>query len=116
MRLLPVLPALLALAACSTPEPTPAQKTAFAASAMPTDPHLAELYTASCKTCHGNPASGAPLVGDATAWAPRVAQGPDALFANIIAGKNAMPAGGQCYACTPADYRGLIAFLSKPAP
>lgn len=34
----------------------------------PADPALATLYANTCKTCHANPASGAPLAGDAAAW------------------------------------------------
>ena len=107
---------LVLLAGCSAPAPTPADTAAFAAKAMPADARLAGLYTQSCKTCHADPATGAPLVGDAAAWAPRLAQGPDVLLASVISGKNAMPAGGQCFACTPADYKALTQFMSEAKP
>ena len=83
---------------------------------MPADARLAGLYTQSCKTCHADPATGAPLVGDAQAWAPRLAQGPDVLLASVISGKNAMPAGGQCFACTPDDFKALTQFMSEAKP
>ena len=107
---------LALLAGCSQPAPPAADVAAFAARAMPGDARLAGLYTQSCRTCHADPASGAPLVGDAKAWAPRLAQGPDALLASVISGKNAMPAGGQCFACTPADFKALTRFMSEAKP
>lgn len=107
---------LVLLAGCASPGPSPAEKAAFAAKAMPGDARLAGLYTQSCKTCHADPATGAPLVGDAEAWAPRLAQGPDVLLASVISGKNAMPAGGQCFACTPDDFKALTKFMSEAKP
>lgn len=58
---------------------------------MPTDPVLAQVYDTSCKLCHANPASGAPLTGDAQAWSPRIAQGADTLLDHTINGYNGMP-------------------------
>jgi cytochrome c5 len=107
---------LVLLAGCASPAPSPAEKAAFAAKAMPGDARLAGLYTQSCKTCHADPATGAPLVGDAEAWAPRLAQGPDVLLASVISSKNAMPAGGQCFACTPDDFKALTKFMSEAKP
>lgn len=109
---------LTLLAACSSPAPapSPAEKAAFAAKAMPAEARLAGLYTQSCRTCHADPATGAPLTGDAQAWAPRLAQGPDVLLASVISGKNAMPAGGQCFACTPDDFKALTQFMSEAKP
>ncbi|MGL4541822.1 MAG: c-type cytochrome [Polymorphobacter sp.] len=117
MRALLLLPLL---AGCSSPPPSPppspAQIAAFAASAVPGDARLAALYSQSCKTCHADAASGAPLVGNAAAWAPRLAQGPDALLASVISGKNAMPAGGQCFTCTAEDFKALTRFMSAAKP
>jgi cytochrome c5 len=38
-----------------------------------------EVFKAQCSACHGTGLNGAPKFGDAAAWAPRFAQGQDAL-------------------------------------
>lgn len=100
----------LALAGCDgTPAaPTPQE----AAKLAPADPHLARLYDHSCKACHAMEGSGAPLVHDHAAWDTRWAKGEDTLLSHAITGFQAMPAGGQCAACTPEDYKTLIRFLA----
>lgn len=52
------------------------------------------IYNAVCKTCHEAGLVGAPKLGDAGAWAPRIAQGKAMLYHNAINGLNAMPAKG----------------------
>jgi len=110
---------LCALAACSpegAPKDTPEKIAARAAELAPADPHLADIYSHSCKACHAVAGSAAPLTGDASAWAPRLAKGQAALLGSIISGYQGMPAGGQCAYCTADDYRALIRFMSqKPA-
>lgn len=98
------------LAACSPPAKpiSPEQSAALA----PADARLAGLYEGSCKTCHVIAGSGAPLTGDAAAWAPRLKQGMPTLVAHTVQGFKGMPAGGQCGACTAADFEALIAFMS----
>ena len=88
------------LAACAKPAGPPA------------DPRLAALYEGSCKACHTNPAAGAPLVHDARAWLPRWHQGEQVLLDHVIQGYRAMPATGQCAACTPEDFKALTRFIS----
>jgi cytochrome c5 len=44
------------------------------------------LYTATCAACHGAGIAGAPKFGDKAAWAPRVKQGNDTLYAHAIKG------------------------------
>lgn len=108
MRHLLILAALLSLAGCAKPAGPPADF----ASRAPADPRLASLYEGSCKTCHTNLAAGAPLTQDARAWLPRWHQGEAVLLDHVVQGYRAMPAGGQCAACTPDDYRALIGFLA----
>jgi cytochrome c5 len=100
--------------ACGQPAParSAAEAVARAAAAEPADARLAALYRQSCQTCHAVSDSGAPLALDAAAWAPRWAKGEEALLQSTIGGLNAMPAGGQCFACTPEDYRALTAFMA----
>ncbi len=52
------------------------------------------VYTAICAACHTSGAAGAPKLGDAGAWAPRIAQGYDTLLKHAIEGIRAMPAKG----------------------
>ena len=53
-----------------------------------------EVYKAQCIACHGSGAAGAPKLGDAAAWAPRIATGYDTLLTSALKGKNAMGAQG----------------------
>jgi cytochrome c5 len=105
--------ALATLGGCSSPETTQGPEAAARAAAMrPADARLAELYERSCKACHGVAGSGAPLAGDRQAWRPRVAKGGAALRASVSGGFKGMPAGGQCFTCTPQDYQALISFMA----
>ena len=54
----------------------------------------ATLYQSNCFACHGTGAAGAPIVGKADIWAPRIAQGEDTLIQHAINGLNAMPPRG----------------------
>lgn len=106
----------LALAACgdsgSGEEASRADIVARAADLQPADYALADIYARSCRGCHANPESGAPLTGDVEAWAPRVAQGSRTLLDHTIRGYNGMPPLGMCPDCDLADFRALIAFMS----
>ena len=51
-------------------------------------------YETNCASCHGNPAIGAPVVGDKNAWAKVTAKGIDKVYDNAINGINAMPPKG----------------------
>ncbi|HEX6859120.1 MAG TPA: c-type cytochrome [Caulobacteraceae bacterium] len=100
----------LLLAACS---PAPKAPTAEEAQALkPADARLASLYEGACKACHATPASGAPQVHDHAAWDPRWKQGEAVLLDHTIQGFGAMPALGQCFSCTPDDFKALIRFMA----
>ena len=79
---------------------------------MPADTALARTYDSSCKLCHANPASGAPLTGELAAWKPRVEQGVDTLLDHTINGHNGMPPMGMCMQCSEEDFLALISFMS----
>lgn len=96
------------LTACGKSPPAAAPH----AAALPADPTLAALYESSCKDCHANPASGAPLAGDTAAWAPRLAQGKDTLLDHSINGYLGMPPMGMCTQCSEDDFAALIGFMS----
>lgn len=104
----------LALSACGeqrAPE-MPQQIAARAASAAPADPRLADLYASSCRACHSQVDTGAPLALDHAAWDQRWAKGEQMLLDHTISGFNGMPAGGQCFSCSADDHRALIRFMA----
>lgn len=106
----------LGLAACGSDKSEKvAAATAAASSAAaiaPSDPALAQIYDTSCKSCHTSPASGAPLSGNAEAWAPRIAQGKDTLLDHTINGFQGMPPMGMCIQCSEEEFQALIEFMS----
>lgn len=54
-----------------------------------------QVYQAQCAACHTTGAAGAPKLGDAAAWGPRVKGGYDVLLTSALKGKGAMgPQGG----------------------
>ncbi len=57
-----------------------------------------QVYNSACIACHGTGVGGAPMVGDATAWEPRVSKGLQTLHQHAIEGftgsAGVMPAKG----------------------
>jgi cytochrome c5 len=45
-----------------------------------------EVFKQTCTACHGAGVAGAPKVGDAAAWGPRIAKGADTLHKHAIEG------------------------------
>jgi cytochrome c5 len=90
-----------------------AERAAYAEAMQPADAPLAEKYSRSCRACHTNPDSGAPLAGDVDAWSARLAQGDAVLIGRVHAGYKAMPASGQCFDCSNDELKRLIAFMGK---
>ena len=70
-----------------------------------------EVYNTSCMSCHATGAAGAPKLGDAAAWAPRIAAGMDSMLANATNGLNAMPPKGLCMACSDEELQGAIQYI-----
>ena len=86
---------------------------ATAAAALPADGTAA--YETACVACHGAGIAGAPKVGDKAAWAPRLAQGIDALTASAIKGKGAMPPKGGAANASDADIKAVVTFMVNSA-
>ena len=63
-----------------------------------------QVYKAVCSSCHATGAAGAPKVGDAGAWSPRIAKGYDSLMTSVLKGKGAMPARGGSSPADVSDY------------
>lgn len=89
----------------------------MAAAAMPAAPAGLDLakgksiYDSACFVCHATGAAGAPKLGDKAAWAPRIAQGMDALFTTALKGKGAMPAKGGRMDLSDEDVKAAVAYM-----
>jgi cytochrome c5 len=68
-------------------------------------------FDATCGVCHATGVAGAPKLGDKAAWAPRIAQGMDALHNSALKGKNAMPPKGGNTALSDADVSAAVDFM-----
>jgi len=68
-----------------------------------------------CQTCHTNAATGAPVISDKAAWAPRVAEGLDTLVKHAIEGytgkSGIMPAKGGNPALTDAQVKATVQWM-----
>ena len=103
---------LLACAPKISPQAEHSRALVQASTVAPAGERLNLLYKQSCKACHAVENSGAPLVQDRSVWDERWKKGLPALLQSTVAGLNGMPPGGQCFACTAADYEALIKFLA----
>lgn len=81
------------------------------ASAAEAEKSPEDHYNTSCMACHATGAAGAPKIGDAAAWAPRIAQGNDLLYSHAINGLNMMPPKGTCAACSEDDIKAIVDFM-----
>ena len=70
------------------------------------------LYERTCFSCHSTGAAGAPHIGDAAAWAPRVAKGRAALLSAVVHGvPPGMPAKGLCPTCSDQELGEALDYL-----
>jgi len=72
------------------------------------------VYEKSCKVCHDAGVANAPKLGDKAAWAPRIKQGMDVLYATSLKGKGAMPPKGT-YTGPDADVKAAVDYMVKAA-
>ena len=72
-----------------------------------------QVFKKHCFACHMTGAANAPKIGDAEAWAPRIAKGMDALVLAAINGipNTAMPAKGTCTSCSEEELQAAIDFM-----
>lgn len=69
-------------------------------------------YAQSCAACHNSGAAGAPKVGTAADWAPRLEKGLDAVVQNAINGLNGvMPPKGLCFTCTDDELKAVVEYM-----
>ena len=74
-----------------------------------------QVVDAACAMCHSTGAAGAPKIGDAKAWTPRISQGNDKLFEHVVKGFKAMPARGACTKCTDVEIKAAIDYFVTKA-
>ncbi|MDH4039817.1 MAG: c-type cytochrome [Gammaproteobacteria bacterium] len=72
-----------------------------------------EVYNAACMACHGTGAAGAPKLGDAAAWADRIAKGTDVLHNSGLHGVagTAMMAKGGCMNCSDEEVIAAVDYM-----
>ncbi len=101
-------PAPMAAAAPAAPAPAAAPP-AGAAKASASDGKA--VYDRVCVACHQMGVAGAPKFGDKSAWAPRISQGMDTLYASVLKGKGAMPPKGGQPATPDADIKAAVDYM-----
>ena len=92
-------------------EPAPATPAAAPSAPAPDLAHGEQIYRKACAYCHDKGVAGAPKIGDAAAWGPRLAQGMDTLYTVSLRGKGAMPAKGGNPALADADVKAAVDYL-----
>jgi cytochrome c5 len=102
----PAVPAAAAPAVASVTIPPAAAKTAAAGGVDGKG-----VFDKVCTACHSAGVAGAPKLGDKTAWAPRIKEGKDQLYASALKGKGAMPPKGGNPALADADVRAAVDYM-----
>ena len=73
-----------------------------------------QVYKAQCSACHATGVAGAPKLGDAGAWAPRIKTGLQALATSALKGKGAMsPQGGGDF--SDAEVTRAVVYMANQA-
>jgi len=75
-----------------------------------------EVWKGTCAVCHTEPMSGAPLITDRAAWAPRLVKGKEALYRSAVQGftglkGSEMPAKGGNPSLTDAQVRAAVDYM-----
>lgn len=72
-----------------------------------------EVYNSACMACHSTGAAGAPKLGDAAAWADRIAKGNDALYNSGVNGLpgTGMMAKGGCMNCSDEEVNAAVDYM-----
>ena len=94
--------ALLAFAACIAPQAAEAQRGERSGK---------EVVEATCVTCHGTGARGAPKIGDRKAWSKRAARGLSSLTQHALEGIRGMPAHGGNLELTDLEIARAVAYM-----
>ena len=74
-----------------------------------------QVYNSACIACHGTGVAGAPMLGDAAQWAPRIAQGSATLNKHAIEGYTGsngyMPAKGGRMDLSDDEVSGAVDYM-----
>jgi cytochrome c5 len=74
-----------------------------------------EIVKATCAACHQAGAAGAPKLGNAAEWAPRIKSGLKVLVQSVIKGKGAMPPKAGDASLTETEITRAVAFMANQA-
>jgi cytochrome c5 len=107
----PAAPAAPAPGAAPAPVVAAVIPTAAAGKAAAAGGAGKDTFDKACAACHATGVAGAPKHGDKAAWAPRLAQGKDALYASVLKGKGAMPPKGGNTALSDADVKAAADYM-----
>jgi len=72
-----------------------------------------QIVASACGNCHREGSNGAPKIGDANAWRPRLAKGINELVSSAIHGHNKMPARGGFANLSDADLRAAVSEMAS---
>lgn len=72
-----------------------------------------DVYNSACMACHSTGAGGAPKMGDAAAWADRIAKGNEVLYSSGVNGVpgTGMIAKGGCMNCSDEEIHGAVDYI-----
>lgn len=96
--------------AAAAPTAAPAKAAAAAPAAGTAEGR--KIYETTCVACHATGVAGAPKAGDKAAWAPRLKAGMNALYANTLKGKGAMPPKGGNAALAEDQIKAAVDYLA----
>ncbi len=78
-----------------------------------------QVYNAACLACHGTGIGGAPILGDAAGWAPRIAQGINVLNEHAVNGYTGpagyMPPKGGRIDLSDQEIRDAVKYMATEA-
>ena len=95
---------LLALLAVAFATPQARSQSVFA-------PRGEKVYETTCVVCHSAGVSGAPRLGDKSAWAERLAKGKESLVNSALKGKGLMPPKGSNPKFNDEDIRAAVEYM-----
>ena len=72
-----------------------------------------QVYAMACQACHAGGIADAPILGDKSIWAIRMATGVDALYNSALQGKGAMPAKGGNASLSDAEVKAAVDYILK---
>lgn len=103
-------------ATAPAPAATAASSSPDAAAESSTGADVGEdVFRKACRACHEMGIAGAPKLGDAADWGPRIAQGMDVLYQHSLKGftgkKGVMPAKGGFTTLSDAEVTAAVDYM-----